>query len=439
MSTDIEQEFDPFANEPEAKKSGGGLTAFLAVVALLLALAVAGWNGWQWWLERGQGDELAAQEQALAAGREARAALDSRMNQLERRLQALDQAGFGSDLEELETRIGEVSSVEGAHRRRIEALEAAQEESLARLAGVEGGLSALVVRGESPSRRLEMEEVDYLLRSANERAQLYGDIETAGRALALADEQLRAMDDPLYLPVRREIAAALGDLEELPDFDPVRLTEALAREQGRIGSLPVLGGQVGESGTRSEPEALPEDASLWQRFKAAMAGLVTVRRRASDDSLITIGDREYVRQGLWLQLETARLALLRRDPAMYRAALERALAALDSWFDGDDPAVIRSRANLQALADESLSVDSPPDLSGPWTQLQSLRSVRAPETDIEADMGTDTGASMGTEARPESGTGPTLEPPPASAPDAAPEVDAAGAAEDAPAGETEGA
>jgi uroporphyrin-3 C-methyltransferase len=234
-----------------------------------------------------------------------------------------------------------------------------------------------------------MEEVDYLLRSANERAQLYGDLETAGRALELADEQLRAMDDPLYLPVRREIAAALGDLQELPDFDPVRLTEALAREQARIGSLPVLGGQIGETGTTAEPEVLPEDASLWQRFKVAMAGLVTVRRRASDDSLITIGDREYVRQGLWLQLETARLALLRRDPAMYQAALERALAALDGWFDGDDPAVIRSRDNLQALADAPMSLESTPDLSGPWTQLQRLRSMSARGAEAEMEAGAD--------------------------------------------------
>ena len=63
-------------------------------------------------------------------------------------------------------------------------------------------VGALVVRGESPRQALDLAEVEYLLRSATERLALYGDVRTADQALMLADQQLEALDDPVYLSVR---------------------------------------------------------------------------------------------------------------------------------------------------------------------------------------------------------------------------------------------
>ena len=47
-------EFDPFANEPAKPSRRGGGVAWLA---LLLAIGVAGFNGWQWWQARQAVDE----------------------------------------------------------------------------------------------------------------------------------------------------------------------------------------------------------------------------------------------------------------------------------------------------------------------------------------------------------------------------------------------
>ena len=63
---------------------------------------------------------------------------------------------------------------------------------------------------------------------------------------------------------------------------------------------------------------VPEDAGWWESFKQTLSSLVTVRRRVPEDrSMLTLEDKDYLRQGLWLQLESARLALMRNDSAVY--------------------------------------------------------------------------------------------------------------------------
>ena len=122
--------------------------------------------------------------------------------------------------------------------------------------------------------------MDYLLRSANERLRLYGDPRSADEALSLADLQLEAMDDPVYLPVRQSIAAARLAMDETPRLDVIGLTESLDRLQGNIAGLP-FPGSVSDEPEQAEPG--PE-AGVWERFKAAMSGLVSVRRRAPEVS-----------------------------------------------------------------------------------------------------------------------------------------------------------
>ena len=69
-------EFDPFA-EAEAKPArprGGG--RLLGGLALLVALAVAGWNGWTWWQAQQDAASATDLEAALAQLRSSQAALE---------------------------------------------------------------------------------------------------------------------------------------------------------------------------------------------------------------------------------------------------------------------------------------------------------------------------------------------------------------------------
>ncbi len=375
-------EFDPFASEKAKPKRGGLLLAFLA---LLLALAVAGWNAWQWWLDRDAVDTSAALQSDLQQVSAGQAQLAQAQREQARRLEAVERLELDDGLAELDQALDRAQSVAGSDRARLAALESSLADTVERLEGLESRVGALVVRGESPRQGLGLSEVDYLLRSANERLQLYGDMRTADRALDLADQQLEAMDDPVYLPVRRAIAAARSSLDEVQRPDAIALTETLGRLQARIPVLPFPGQEA--PAVADDPAPGEEEPGVWARFKAAMSGLVSVRRREADGSLISLEDKDYVRQGLWLQLEAARLALLRENDQAFASAVERADATLQQYFDREAATVQRFDEALQELAGTSLAV-AWPDISTPWTRLHQIRSVREAPPQAAAEAGT---------------------------------------------------
>ncbi len=371
---DTAPEFDPFASEPETppRKRGGG---WLGGLALLLVLALAGWNGWTWWQDRQADDATVDLAAALDQARVDRQALRRAQQEQAQRLAAVEGLEMAEGLARLDAAIDQAESVAGSDRARLAALEATLQELTARIDGLEGRVAAVVVRGESPRQGLDLAEVDYLLRSANERLRLYGDARTADQALALADAQLAAMDDPVYLSVRQAIAAARLDIEAVEPPDTIALTERLGQLQAAVPGLP-FPGEVVVRDDDGEAETA-EDPGVWARFKAAMSDLVSVRRRADDASLVSLEDKDFVRQGLWLQLETARLALIREDDEAFQAALARAAATVTQYFDGDAARVERFARQLEQLAAVELAV-AWPDISEPWTRLQGIRSAGVP-------------------------------------------------------------
>ena len=95
-----EKEFDPFANEKKDKSSAG---AGIAWLALLLALALAALNGWQWWQAR-SGDEAATEQaRGMQQIRDEQQGLSHQLNQLQGRQDSLERAGLENGLADLTT------------------------------------------------------------------------------------------------------------------------------------------------------------------------------------------------------------------------------------------------------------------------------------------------------------------------------------------------
>jgi uroporphyrin-3 C-methyltransferase len=382
---DSAPEFDPFAEEaPKSEKSRRGGAGWLAALALLVGLAVAGWNGWQWWQGQQADDVQARLDLALSEMQDRQDAMNRSQQEQAQRLASVERLELEQGLAQLDEALEQARSVAGSDRARLEGFETDLDDLLARLDALEGRVGALVVRGESPRQALDLAEVDYLLRSATERIALYGDQRTADQALMLADQQLEAMDDPVYVSVRQAIAAARLSLEAVEAPDKIALTEGLGRLQVDVAGLPF----PGEVTVRDEEGHLDtaEDPGVWARFTSALSGLVTVRRRSDDEALVSLQDKDAVRQGLWLQLEAARLAVLREDDAAYAQALQRAGDTVTQYFDAEATAVTRFRDSLGRLAAVALAV-SWPDISEPWTRLQAIRATPGTPATPATDAG----------------------------------------------------
>ena len=91
--------------------------------------------------------------------------------------------------------------------------------------------------------------------------------------------------------------------------------------------------------------------------------------------MLSLEDKDYLRQGLWLQLESARLALMRSDVGTYASSLNRVEATVEQFFQADSREAQSLLADVVSLNQAEIAPGMP-DISAPWTQLRQLRDSR---------------------------------------------------------------
>jgi uroporphyrin-3 C-methyltransferase len=342
--------------EPPAPAAGGPAASpprsWLPLVALLLAVAAAlgglfAWNDLGTRLETVASGQ-AALDQRLASAREASAA---RSAALERQL-AEQAAGLEQQAAALE-----------------------RQRELA-----EQTYAALRAEVGQDRNRWVVAEIEYLMRSAAHRLALAGDVGAAIAALEVADRRLHDLGDPVWLGVRAEVADEIAALRAVPTVDVEGLALALRSLARRTETLPVLGARYRPGDARSGSTADTDDArgASWREALAVawreLKGLVEVRRNDTPVEPMLAPELEYfLYQNMRLQLDAARLALLRGEPALYRESLRSARDWAVAYFD-------REHAATQALVtelDRLLAVDIAPALPEVGGALRALRAVPA--------------------------------------------------------------
>ena len=354
---------------PEAtpQKKSGGLVAWLALVAAVLALAAFGVD---FFGDRGAAgdsreDAAAIKQQVAAITSSVRAMRDS-VASLEQNLTAMSAqfAARDSEIAAIERRfgdrLGQIESLPG----RVSAIEGS-------VSAIEGSVSSL--EGISTGARIAwlLAEAEYYMQIANAQLQLAGSPRLASLALGLADERLLQLANPALTDVRRALAnelRALGAMNE-PDTEGVTLT--LASLAAVVDSLPLRQeiALPGDDRAVVDPELTGTERAL-ASLRSAFEGIVSVRR--ADETLkplIAPEAQYFLRANLALQLQAARLAMLRGEETIFQQSLDDATAWLTEYYDaGSNPV----QSALQTITDIRGSVFSvaAPDIS------ESLRLLR---------------------------------------------------------------
>jgi uncharacterized protein HemX len=344
---------------PKEKKSSGGI-AWLALLLSLIAAAGVGYMVVQDW--RAQSD--AAQSASSLAD------LRSRLANSSESLSSLDQ-GL-ADLAQADAQTASV--VDGLQKdldNRLRMLDSLP----ARMANVENSLSTLQGVSTGARNTWLLAEAEYYMQIANAQLQLAGNPHLAALALGMADERIVQLSDPALTDVRRALADELTALEimEKPDIEGATL--ALASLARVVDSLPLRQANGAESDDAAEFG--PDTSGLeraWASIKGTASGLVKVTR--SDDTAIPLMTPEatyFLRTNLTLQLQSARLALLRGEQAVFQQSLDDAASWLETYFNAESAQV---NGALQTVAEirEGLFDVSTPDIS------ESLRLLRQYET-----------------------------------------------------------
>ncbi|MGM0832500.1 MAG: uroporphyrinogen-III C-methyltransferase [Pseudomonadota bacterium] len=333
--------------------SGGGNKgsgiAIVLVIILALAIGFVAWQGWQRLDNQQQRiDELAQQTQNNASQQEVND-LTSRIESSEaERSQALENT-MSELRNELDSYRGEVNNT------------------------LDNVLAQLSQEQETDERDWLHAEAAYLLRLANQRLQLEGDVEGAAALLRTADARLVDADNPALTPVRREIANELAALDAVPQVDRTGIYLALNAQQERIAGLR-LSQEIEERAVTSGIEQPPTGTFQRQlaRFGEELKDLVVIRQHDEAlETLITPEQESYLRQSLRLILEQSQLALLKEEQELYEASIDKALELLNGYYDTEREETQSVIARLQELKQTQVQPELP-DISASQQALASF-------------------------------------------------------------------
>ncbi|MGH8184623.1 MAG: uroporphyrinogen-III C-methyltransferase [Rhodanobacteraceae bacterium] len=332
-------------NNPEqpkpriARRRPPGLAA-LAILVAIVALAVAAWSVWR--LHRFAHDELAANKQQTATIADLKSQLVAGNQQAQAGTQRIGN---------LETKLDDLrTTTQGLDRR---------------IANLETAYTNLSGQQQSGHDTLLLNDVEMLLRTGQQRYQLFNDTAGALKAYTQAIEVLAQVQNPAYAPVRASAETERDALAAAAPPSRQAALNVLSSLRSKVAALPLASVE-----SAAASSAKPQKPGFWSRVGHAFSGIVTVAR---DNGNHPLADTRFARQTLALDLAQAQESLLAFDDGTYRAALQRADAMLAAQFNTRDSDVESARAQIAGLLAQR-SAGPAPKLGGALAQLQSLRA-----------------------------------------------------------------
>lgn len=345
-----------------------------AFVLVLVLLASIGGLSYYQWLHQQNFQETVGQISEQ---------VEQQSNRLSQVSQSVDEVARSVDSvqEEAEQALQRMSQLTEQRQQQAQQLQQQVEEQTQQLERQVSGLRQQVQAiSTTTTEDWKLAEAYYLTRLAGQRLLMERDTESALALLQSADEIVRNYPDPDLYPVRE----ALSD-----DIAALRLADSVDRE-GLYLQIGALSRQISElqvaeplnyqsqhqpeeeAAAETEPGTAPaaeETRSIWESIKHSFSRAMSklqdfIRIRQHDEAPRPLADPErqlYLRSSLQTALDTAQLALLREQPTIYQASLEKAQDLLDDLY-AESTARENTMAELRRLQNTEI-VQELPDIS----------------------------------------------------------------------------
>jgi uroporphyrin-3 C-methyltransferase len=346
-----------FAHAAEPAPRGSSAPAW---IALLLALVVAAGLGWSMWEQQRRDAGITARLQAIEAAGGEVAGLEEMNLRWQRQLDtAVQQLQAGT--REMDSQSGQLAQALADLQEQV----AEQSTELARYSANDRDAWSLA-------------EAQYLMRLANQRLLMAGDVVAAQALLGSADNILLALDDVRLHEARAAVATDLAALRAVPRIDVEGLYLRLAALVEQAGALVIF--QLPEQSAQlQQVPAQDWQGRLRQGYEAALAKLsnyIIIRRR--DVPVQALMDPQWeglVRQNLRMLLEQAQVALLSGNEMLYRESLQRAQHWVGEFFASDEAAARAMSSDITQLLDIDIAARVP-DISRSVLALDAVVKQR---------------------------------------------------------------
>lgn len=331
-----------------ARANGAGV---LPALALIVALAAAGFSGYQWYQDRGA-DNVLRRELAQRL-----AAMDAQNKDAAARI-----VQAAAALREAEIKVGVLES------------------KLAESQGQQIALEALYQELSRNRDEWAFADIEQSVLLASQQLQVAANVRTALIGLENVETRLQRMDQPRYSALRRALGRDIERLKALPLVDVYATASRIDDAMAAIDRLPL----AMDARARPVAEVAPAaaaDVPAWERIAREawreLRQLVRVQSSGVQEAALLAPEQVFfLRENLKLRLLGARIALLSRDAKSYRVDLQAALTALERHFDARDSAVTTAIATLRKLQAAQVETDLP-DLQETLEALRKLRPPRA--------------------------------------------------------------
>jgi len=192
------------------------------------------------------------------------------------------------------------------------------------------------------------------------------------------------LGDPRLTNVRQALSDELRSLEVLQTPDTAGITLTLASLASVVESLPLRQETIVSI---DNPDEAASDLTGMDRALATVKKTIgdAVKVRRADEAmqpLIAPEAQYFLRANLALQLQVARLALLRGEEAVFQQSLIDADAWLTEYYDLGNTGVRSARETLTEIRDNALAV-AMPDISQSLRLLRQFNALNA-ATSIDA-------------------------------------------------------
>ena len=380
-----EPESLPQVEAPSRARKSGGPVGWAALLVALAAAAGVAWDFYQDRAAAGTAGQATARLEArveeivtsMGASQDIVTALEQRVAELTRQAP------------ETETAIRRAESELDARLRRIEPLQA-------RMATVESSLAALQGISTGARDAWLLAEAEYYMQIANVQLQLARNPELALLALNHADERILQLGDPRLTGVRQALADEKRALEAMDRTDIAGITLTLASLATTVDTLPLK--QDAERREADAPGTIDPELTGMERAMAslrnALDDFISVRRTDEVMEPLIAPDAEFfLRANLSLQIQTARLALLRGEETAFRQSLDDVNRWLAEYYDVESTAVQSAQSTIDGIRGSVFNV-AVPDISRSLRllrQFNALSDASAAPADVDEPGAAGTG------------------------------------------------
>ncbi|WP_158215419.1 uroporphyrinogen-III C-methyltransferase [Candidimonas nitroreducens] len=394
----------PAATQPAGKARGAARTAMRVALAVLVIVAIV--LGAGLWYQQRTFKRFSAQLQSSVADASSIAS------------QAREQAQ-------------QAVSLAQAQAQQVQALQASLDQSQARYKDLEQAFQTLT---DSGSELTLINDVEHLVTIAHQQLALGGNVANAIIALETAQAQLARANRPNLASLQQTINGDLDRLRMAATTDVPMLSQHLDTLGGLIASAPLLvpdaaapglpapaaaAAQAGNPAAASPADTSDASAAdrvwwrravdgaytwsteAWSALRQDMGQFISVRRAADPAALLMSPDQAaQLRQNLRLRVMTAQLALLMRQPGVWKSETQALLQALDTRYDGQAAQTRQARKIAQSLADTAIDVKLP-TVDNSLQALQTLRDEQAKQA-AQPSQGAADGAAVQPQPQPQS-------------------------------------